>query len=422
MILLLALLSASFLFWNDLQNNLAATPSEVMVQKKLPMDVEFEKSEARSYLNEIRHAMGMTTLYSNEVLDHAAQAHADYLVSNNESAHREIPGHKGFTGILPKDRALKAGYATSYVSENLSTHNPDGKSSINGLFSAIYHRFAFLDPAIDEIGVGTTQNPSDTEQSAFVYLMGNSALEALCHAPSFKGGGRYIYKICRDPLHRIAEKKFKDALGEPKTQNPKIILYPYKGQEEVPPAFYNEMPDPLPDYEVSGFPISVVFNDHYFKKVELLSFRLFTSEGKEIYNVRFMDQGTDPNHRFKANQFALFPLQRLNYGTEYRVEIVYRTRHDKARLHWSFTTEKPIEKLHTITKREETIHLDPTRAHLLYFKPFGPHDMINDIRFPYDVDIAFMDDHTVKVSAMPEGTKDFDITSSTRTVHVKVGL
>jgi len=418
---LLALLAASYLFWESLQNDFTISASDVIVKKQAhPMDMAYEKSEAGAYLNEIRQSMGMSSLSENEKLDRAAQAHADYLIANDESAHVEIPGHRGFTGATPMQRALKVGYDSSFVSENLSTKNSSGKSSIDGLFSAIYHRFSFLEPSIDQIGIGAAQNSLENTKSAFVYLMGNSDLEALCNEPGFKGSGRYVYKICRDPKHRIAEKKFKRAQNYNKQHNPKIILYPYDGQEEVPPAFYSEDPDPLPDYEVSGFPVSVVFNDYYFKKVDLVSFKLFTQEGKELRNVRFMDKKSDPHRRFTAKQFALFPLERLDYGTQYRAEIVYRTSKGQERLSWSFKTQRPTEKLHIITKREETISLDPTRAHLLYFRPLDPHDIIDDIRFPLDVDITFVDNHTLKISAMPEGTKDFDITSASRTVHVKV--
>ncbi|AKF25006.1 hypothetical protein YH65_06075 [Sulfurovum lithotrophicum] len=418
---LLALLAASFLFWQSIQNDLAASASNVIVKKQAhTMDMAYEKNEARAYLNEIRQSMGMSMLSENEKLDRAAQAHADYLIANDESAHEEIPGHKGFTGVSPKERALKAGYDVSYVSENLSTKNNSGKSSIDGLFSAIYHRFGFLDVAIDQIGVGAAQDPSAREKSAFVYLMGNSELEVLCSTPAFKGSGKYVYKVCREPEHRIAEKRFNSALNHNRQLNPKIILYPYDGQEEVPPAFYSEVPDPLPDYEVSGFPVSVVFNDYYFKKVDLVSFKLFTPDGKEVEKVRFMDKSNDPHHRFTAHQFALFPLERLEYGTRYRAEIIYRTPKGREHLSWSFETQRPTEKLHTITKREETVSLDPMQAHLLYFRPLGPHDIISDIRFPADVDISFVDNHTLKISAMPEGTQDFDITSASRTVHVKV--
>jgi len=418
--ILLALLAASFLFWNSLQHDLRVSASEIIVKKKSRMDVPYEKAEARNYLNEIRQAMGMSMLSENEKLDRAAQAHADYLIINNASAHEEIPGLPGFTGVSPMERALKAGYDSSYVSENLSTKNHSGVTSVNGLFSAIYHRFGFLDLSIDQLGLGAAQNASDSRKSAFVYLMGNSELEHLCEIPSFKGNGRYVYKVCKDPEHRITEKKFRRALNYNKQQNPKIILYPYDGQEEVPPAFYNEVPDPLPDYEVSGFPVSVVFNDYYFKKVSIVSFRLFTEKGKEVLDVRFMDRKHDPHHRFTDRQFALFPLKRLEYATRYRAEVTYRTKKGTEHVTWSFMTQKPMEKFHIIEGREETVTLDPNQAHILYFRPLGPHDIIKDILFPMDVDITFMDNHTLKVSAMPENTDDFDIASATRTVHVKV--
>ncbi len=61
---------------------------------------------------------------------------------------------------------------------------------MDGLFSAIYHRFAFLSPGIDEIGVGVTQNEQDSDKSAFVYVMGNSELNRLCSFKSFKGAGK----------------------------------------------------------------------------------------------------------------------------------------------------------------------------------------------------------------------------------------
>ena len=127
----------------------------------------------------------------------------------------------------------------------------------------------------------------------------------------------------------------------------------------------------------------MVFNDYYFKRVDFVSFRLFTREGKEVQNVRFMDKGSDPHHRFTAHQFALFPLERLDYSTGYRAEIAYRTKRGQERLSWSFETQKPTEKLLTITQKEETVSLDPTQAHILYFRPLSPHDIINDIRFPW---------------------------------------
>ena len=146
-------LLAAIFFWQVMEYSAAAAPKEVLIRKALPMDVSFEKMEARTYLNSIRKAMHMQTLIQNDKLGAAAQAHADYLVSNGELSHNEIKGHKNFTGIRPADRAFRAGYDASRVSENLSTKNHSAHSSVDGLFSAIYHRFGFLNPGIDEIGV-----------------------------------------------------------------------------------------------------------------------------------------------------------------------------------------------------------------------------------------------------------------------------
>lgn len=130
------------------------------------IDLNYEKSEALHLLNEIRESMGMNTLVHNDYLALAAQAHASYLVRNDVTSHNEIPGLLGFTGRTPADRALKAGYLSTQVSENLSTKNRDSQSSIDGLFSAIYHRFGFLDVGIDEIGVGAMQDRSLPMQTA----------------------------------------------------------------------------------------------------------------------------------------------------------------------------------------------------------------------------------------------------------------
>ncbi len=417
----LAVLAAvGFLFWYSDVSSALASPKTVVTKKAPPMDVAYERTEAHSYLNAIRRSAGMIGLSENGKLSAAAQAHADYLVRNDTATHDEIPEHEGFTGRRPMDRALKAGYEASLVSENFSTKNHSAKNSVDGLFSAIYHRFGFLDPSIDQVGVGVTEDPNDSDRSAFVYLMGNSGLEELCTMPGFKGSGKYVYKVCRDPKHRIAEKKFNRALEYNKKHNPRIILYPCDGQMEVPPAFYREIPDPLPDYEVSGFPVSVVFNDYFFRQVRLESFKLFAPGGEEVAPVRFMDRQSDPNGRFTSHQFALFPLKRLEYDTQYRAEIVYRTGRGEEHLSWTFTTQRPSEKLHTVTEREVTLTLDPARSHMLYFRPLGPHDMIDDVRFPLDVDVSFLDNHTLKISPISGNTDDFDITGGGRIVHIKL--
>ncbi len=413
-------LFVALFFWQVFEYRADASPREVEIRKALPMDVSFEKIQARTQLNSIRQAMQMQVLIQNDNLSSAAQAHADYLVQNNESSHDETEGHSNFTGIQPVDRAFDAGYQSSYINENLSTKNNTAQSSVDGLFSAIYHRFAFLDPSIDEIGVGVTQNPTESEQSAFVYLMGNNKLNRLCTHENFRGVGKYIYKVCKESKHRIDEKLFRKAIDNNKRNNPQIILYPYDGQDEVPPAFYAEIPDPLPDHEVSGFPVSVEFNDFYFKEIELDSFKLFTEGGEEIDTVQLMDKNSDPHQRFTTNQFALFPLERLEYDSRYRAEIIYHSKNKKEVLSWHFRTQKPTEELYIITQKEESIKIKSNKSYLIYFRPIDPHDIVKNIQFPSIVVVQFTDNNTLKVTVMSDELDHFDIVSDTRILHVEI--
>ena len=95
------------------------------------------------------------------------------------------------------------------------------------MFAAIYHRFGFLSPSIDEVGIGTTQDKTDSKNSAFVYVMGNSEFNRVCSFETFRGSGSYNYGVCRDKAHKIDPKVYKEVLDVNKIQNPKIIVYPY---------------------------------------------------------------------------------------------------------------------------------------------------------------------------------------------------
>ena len=411
-------MNASVFSWEFMGFGNTTQKKEVIIRTVLPMDVAYEKIDARSHLNSIREAMGLNTLVQNDLLGDAAQAHSDYLVANQLSSHYETEGMPKFTGVKPVDRALYANYASSHVSENLSTHTYSAQASIDGLFSAIYHRFGFLALNIDEVGVGVTQEKAKTSNSAFVYVMANSNIERLCHEKSFKGTGKYYYNICKNASHRIAQKEFVNAQNTNKRYNPEIVVYPYDGQNEVPPVFYDESPDPLPNYDVSGFPVSIEFNDYYYKKVEMLSFKLFNNDNKEVTDVLLMDKNNDPHQHFTALQYALFPLKRLEYDAQYRAEVSYRVKEKVYTLSWAFTTQKPMIELHTVQKKEATIHLEKGKSHILYFPPHNAHDLLKNIQFPTDVDINFIDHNTLELTVTDDSLDDFSIKSKDRTIHI----
>jgi len=394
-------------------------PHPVRVIRHAPMaDLSDEKMIALRSLNAVRMAMGMVPLKENSTLAQAAEHHAHYLVHHHLSTHFEKKGQAGFLGAKPLDRALQAGYHSRFVGENLSTGNPDASDSIGGLFSAIYHRFSFLNPSFDEVGIGIAQERNDSSNSAFVYLMGHHEIETLCHQKSYHGSGRYVYGVCADTRLRIDAQLYDQARNSTKDANPGIIIYPYDGQEEVSPVFYQEEPDPLPEYDVSGFPVSVEFNDRYFRKVTVLSFRLFEVGGDEASPVRLLDKARDPNHRLNRRQFALMPLKRLKYATQYRAELVYRHKQKRRTLTWSFTTRKTPEPLKVIRDDLVTLTLKSGRSYWLYFVPRNRHDVLGSMRFPEDIYVSFVDHNTMRIVLDPKRTEAFDIRGSGRKVHI----
>jgi len=414
LVTILALVTIYFL-----NNRVEASPKKTIERKILPMDLSYETMEAKSTLNQIRQSVGMIRLESNEELKKASLAHAKYMLVNTEYSHYETEGKSNFTGVKPIDRALKAGYNAHGVSENLSSKNYSAQSSLDGLFSAIYHRFGFLSPKIDEIGIAIDQDESNSKNSVFVYLMGNSRLNALCSSKSFNRNGRYVYGVCKDKKHRIFERAYKKALNANMKNSPKIILYPFDGQEDVFPAFYTETPDPLPQHEVSGFPVSIEFNEYYFKDVELISFKLFKNN-TEVTNILQMDKNTDPHARFTSNQYAIFPLDRLEYATTYRVEASYMYKQKEQSISWSFKTRVLDGELHTIDKKEQYITINETSSQIFYFKPFDEHNIIKSLNFPTFVDAQFIDNNTFRVNLL-EGFRDsFDIKTKNRVVHIEV--
>jgi len=329
--------------------------------------------------------------------------------------------HRDFVGEKPWHRAFKFGYLSKQVSENISTHHHNAKDSVNSLFSAIYHRFGFLSTTINEIGIGIYQDEFDSDKSAFVYDMGNSDLNSLCKGQSFTGTGKYVLG-CSDDTLRIREKDFSQAITYAKQTNPDIIVYPYNNQRDVPPVFYDESPDPLPSLDVSGFPISVEFNDFFHKNITVLSFSLYDNEGKPI-KVKPMDKESDINQRFTANQFAIFPLKRLEYNAKYHAEIVYRDKNEIKKKSWSFYTTRIQDEFYKVSKLYDELLIVPKKSYVIYFEPVDGHDLLTNLQFPQELDIQFIDHNTIKVTLIPElsdNMTEFILDTGVKKLRLKV--
>lgn len=366
------------------------------------LSVSLEANSQRkglAYLNSIRAHAGLITLKSNNALEKAAASHARYLVHNQSSGHYETKGKDSYTGNTPTQRIIKAGYPSTFVMENISVNTPGEAEAIDNLFSAIYHRFVFLNFDKDEIGIGfdsTSQKRSI--KSAYVYNLGSSYVSKLCQRSFTMTHGVYYMKdICRQsskviPMALVAEEK--EAVQR---KNREIILYPYAGQTNIWPAFYNESPDPLPGYKVSGFPLSVQFNPSYYQSVRLHSFRLY-EEGREIKEVKILQHSNDHNHLLTKLEFVLMPLKRLEFGKKYTAVFEGAADGYTVQKRWSFSTVKPKETLYRITGVNTDLSVRSGATAVLYFVPNSKEDIIHSYRSRGSIKVSFLDQNTLKIT------------------------
>jgi PKD domain/Cysteine-rich secretory protein family len=363
-----------------------------------------DTDDAYSYLNQLRQRADMLNYQRNTTLERSALNHAIYNATNPiPGGHYEQAGLTGFTGVEPKDRTANAGYRSLTVSENVSWDNDPSstsKHSIDGLMSAIYHRFGFLTFSNNEVGVGISKI---TQNNAYVYNMGNSDLNALCQGVTFSGAGKYYYSVCQPDI-KIEATRFESALAVTQGNNPVIVKWPTNDDNDVPPAFYEESPDPLPDYSVSGYPISVQFNPLSFTSVTMNSFRLFNAtDNSEILPTRLLDKTTDPNHKFSELEFALFPLERLAWNTTYRVEVDYTSNTGSDKLVWQFKTRDVGVPLYRIQAQGDVLQIPSNVPSIaVYVPPTISYPSMGGLSYDYtsgmNLQVESIDDNTVKLN------------------------
>ncbi len=398
-----------------IEKELHAVPVE-RVAGEPSADPVVEGVEARLYLNSLRQKAGLPSFYGNESLEKAAASHASYLAKNRTDGHYQAPALPGFSGKTPADRAVKAGYPSRMVKENLSSGNIDFKDSVDGLFSAIYHRFGFLDPVMDEIGIAYAEDAYG--RRIYVYDMGNYGVAGLCSEEERFTKGRYVTGICAQSDKKISSSRFEKVLDTNRKQSKDIILWPYEGQDDVPPAFFEEIPDPLPGYSVSGYPISIVFNELHFKRVKVVSFRLYSEGSGEEVPVRLMDSANDPNLLLKKNQFAIFPLERLDYDTNYTAVVNLTSGSKSFERKWHFRTRSFDVDILKVASNSAEFKIEAGRSYVLYLQPHGPNDLLKDVVHPRGTVVERIDANTFMLKVAEDVRSPVVIKAGKRTVRL----
>lgn len=258
--------------------------------------------DGMNWINFRRSQAGMPALVHNSIVDIAAQGHSDYQKTNNIVTHVQAADKPGYTGARVIDRLHAAGYyfagGNSAYGEVISaTSGNSGFYMAEELITAIYHRFVIFEPKFKEVGTGAA-----TSASNYSYFTSD-----------FTANGG-----------------FGPGLGAGR-----IVTWPASGQLQVPSNFLSdyESPDPVPDANEVGYPVSV-----HADLDAALTVRQFTLQprGGAALPVRLLSHGTDGETPVSAA--AIVPLAALRSGTTYDASFEGTVGGVPVSRNWSFTT------------------------------------------------------------------------------------
>jgi uncharacterized protein YkwD len=261
-------------------------------------------TDGLNWINYRRSQIGMPAMTHSGVIDIAAQGHSDYQRINNTVTHVQTVGKPGFTGETLADRLRAAGYTFGFpnaIGEVISkTTNNSGFYMAEELITAIYHRFVIFEPVFQEIGTG---GATASDRSNYF-------------TADFVTNGAYGNGI---------------AAGT-------IVTWPVNGQTNVPPNFFSdyEEPDPVPDINEVGYPVSVHTN--LTRKLVVQSFTIHAHGASSNLPTRLLAQGQDANTTTQSAA-AIVPLSKLAGATTYDVSFTGTVDGTPVTRNWSFTTK-----------------------------------------------------------------------------------
>jgi uncharacterized protein YkwD len=256
-----------------------------------------------NWINYRRAQAGVGALARNNMLDRAAQAHSDYQRMNSTVTHDEDPAKPGYTGATVEARVQAAGYTLvrDYASGEIiaATANNSGFYMAEQLVTAIYHRFVMFEPLFKDMGAGAA-----TGTDKYTYFTTNL-------------GATHGYSAGL-PSHAI-------------------VSWPVNGQTGVETTFASdyEEPDPVPDRNEVGYPISIHAN--LTETVAVQGFTVHPRGGANL-PTRLLVKGQDPNTGM-SSVAAIIPLAPLAANTTYDVSFTGTVGGAAVSRTWSFTTK-----------------------------------------------------------------------------------
>lgn len=258
-------------------------------------------TDGLNWFNFRRQQTGLAAVTRNGLINNAAQGHSDYQRLNQTITHEQTPGSPGFTGARLEDRLRTAGYTFnqspySYGEVISATGSTTGFNAADELIAAIYHRFVIFQPMFREAGAGSASVPG-----GYTYFTTNFAANGL--GPGVGRGN--------------------------------VVHYPFANQQHLPTMFYSdrETPDPVPNRNEVGYPVSV--HADITAVVSVQSFSL-TPRGGTALPVQLLSRATDSHT--PASVAAIIPVDVLAAKTTYDAQFIGTVDGVAVSRVWSFTT------------------------------------------------------------------------------------
>lgn len=332
-------------------------------------DFAYIASDPLSYLNDYRRGSGLASFKFNSTLAKAAQNHADYSVRHKIMSHDESAGMVGFTGTTPSERAGAVGYAATGVLENIA-YKDNSITAIDGLFSAIYHRFAFLNLSMNEVGWASSQNDNF---SAYVFIMGNSFIEQFCKKGITDGGAGLFYRgACVNEKVLIRDSRMSDLT---KAYNA-YVKFP--DAQPVLPYFSGEVPDPFPECKITANPVSIEFSEKV-QNLKMDKFEIYHGD-RRLENLKIIDKQSDINAKFSAGQFAAFSRDVFDFGSDYTAVFSYFEGGKPKRIKWNFKT-KELSHPYFVAYDGDVLAVDADKTYEIFFRPRDCNDKVDSFSY-----------------------------------------
>jgi len=279
------------------------SPGSFVADAGAPQPTGVLATDGYNWFNFRRQQMGLAAVARNALLDQAAQAHSNYQALNNTITHGEVQTNRGFTGAAVYDRMSASQYSfpvTSFAYGEIiiATGDSDGFQAAEDLITAIYHRFVLFEPKFLEAGAGAAT------------------------------GSRRLTYFTTDFASRVLDQ---GGLGRGR-----LVTYPYANQQNLPTVFFSdrEQPDPVPDRNEVGYPVSV--HADVTSTIQVQSFTISLRGGAPLTSKLLTHENdSEIGHPSVA---AIIPLTALQPQSFYDVQFVGSVDDVQVNLSWSFRT------------------------------------------------------------------------------------